>query len=160
LTFSLVPDIFSAMESPSADDRFVDSYVPYLCHRIEVLLPQSFHERLAGRGLTAQTWHTLAMLHDHGECSVGELVELTLNSQPTQTRIVDQLAANGHVAQVADGDRRRRVVRLTTSGRRLTKTLIAQAKKSEQSSLSALSDREQAQLLKLLSKITTSLESA
>jgi DNA-binding MarR family transcriptional regulator len=139
-------------------DRFVDSYVPYLCHRIDTLLPKPFHDSLAARGLNAQTWHTLAMLYSHGDCSVGELVELTLNSQPTQTRIVAVLEADGHAVQVPDGDRRRRVVQLTPVGRQMTKGLVAEAKNLEQQMLEVLSVGEREQLLELLSRVASALE--
>jgi MarR family transcriptional regulator, organic hydroperoxide resistance regulator len=139
-------------------DRFVDSYVPYLCHRIETLLPKPFHDSLAERGLNAQTWHTIAMLYSHGDCSVGELAELTLNSQPTQTRIVAVLEADGHAVQIPDGDRRRRVVRLTPVGQRMTRGLVAEAKTLELQMLDVLSAGERSQLLDLLIRVASALE--
>jgi DNA-binding MarR family transcriptional regulator len=139
-------------------DRFVDSYVPYLCHRIDTLLPKPFHDSLAERGLNAQTWHTLAMLYSHGDCSVGELVELTLNSQPTQTRIVALLEADGHAVQIPDGDRRRRVVRLTPVGLQMTAGLVTEAKTLEQQMLEVLSLDERLQLLDLLSRVAAALD--
>jgi DNA-binding MarR family transcriptional regulator len=74
---------------------------------------------------------------------VGELAKEVLSQQPTVTKLVQRLAANGWVALSNDpGDQRRTLVQITAAGQRKVEPLIAQARAHETQALAGLSATE------------------
>lgn len=119
--------------APGGDDgrpvRFVDGYLLYLLARASGIASAEFHDRLKARGVPVPVWRILAVLKDTAGVTVGELAARCLANQPTITKTVDRMQAQGLVVRITDtGDRRRVFVRLTPAGEMLVDELIDDAK--------------------------------
>ena len=116
----------------NAVTRFVDDYLLYLLARASSAASGGFHARLEERGVPVSTWRVLAVLHGAGEVTLGELSARCLFKQPTMTKIVDRLEAQGLVQRSAGtDDRRQRFVRLSEPGRAKVSSLVADARAHE-----------------------------
>lgn len=125
-----------AAESPN---RFVHRHLPYLLARASHALWRGFEPRVKAAGLNSLEWRVLATLYDSPPLAVGQLAAEVLAKQPTLTKSLDRLQAQGLVERRADaGDARRAHVTLTTAGRRKTAPLIAAADAHQRARLQAL----------------------
>jgi DNA-binding MarR family transcriptional regulator len=71
----------------------------------------------AQEGLSREGWRILLLLSKSGGRSMGEIAEHAAIPNPTATRLVDRLVANGHALRRTDpGDRRRVLVHLAPRG--------------------------------------------
>ncbi len=140
-----------ALSTPPAaagDERFIDDYLLYLLARASHVASAQFHERLVGRGISVPVWRVLAVLAGTDGLTVGELAKGVLFKQPTLTKVVDRMAADGLVERVpGEGDRRRVLVRSTAKGQDLVAGLLVEAKEHERGILASYT-REEALALK------------
>jgi DNA-binding MarR family transcriptional regulator len=71
----------------------------------------------AQEGLSREGWRILLLLSKSGGRSMGEIADHAAIPNPTATRLVDRLVANGHALRRTDpGDRRRVLVHLAPRG--------------------------------------------
>ena len=120
-------------------DRFVHQHLPYLLARASHALWRGFEPRLRAAGLNSLEWRVLATLSDSPPLSVGDLAREVLAQQPTVTKTVDRLAAQGWVQrQVDSSDARRAHVALTAAGAAHVGPLLADAHVHEAERLQAL----------------------
>lgn len=110
---------------------FTDDYLLFLMAQASDAVSASFHAELATRGVAVSTWRILASLEGRAGLTVGELAERCLTKQPTMTRMLDRLTAEGLVTRAQGADRRRVTVRLTPEGARQARALIARARAHE-----------------------------
>ncbi|RMD94611.1 MAG: MarR family transcriptional regulator [Alphaproteobacteria bacterium] len=131
--------------------RFTDDYLLYLLAQASHRASAEFHARLAERGVPVSTWRILATLYPDQPATIGELARACLAKQPTMTRQVARLEAQGLVRRkMAEGDRRRVVVTLTEAGRRMAAGLASEARSHEARLLSGLGAAEAARLKAVL----------
>ena len=118
---------------PKADSaRFVDDYLLYLLARASAMASGEFHAQLRARKIPLPRWRVLAVLNGTDGLTVGELAAACLFKQPTMTKALDRLEAEGYVAREgASGDRRRVLVVATKKGRTLVAKLIRDASAHE-----------------------------
>jgi len=136
-----------ALSAP-AGERFVDDYLLYLLARASHVASAQFHDRLAEQGISVPVWRVLAVLAGTEGLTVGDLAKGVLYKQPTLTKVVDRMVADGLVERVPGaGDRRTVLVRSTPKGCALVDDLLAAAKEHEQAILANYS-REEARTLK------------
>ncbi len=115
---------------------FVDDYLPYLLARASHLVSSGFHAELRRRGVPVGVWRVLATLCDREALTVGELAERVLMKQPTLTKLVDRMVAEGLVERrEVPGDRRKVEVRITAEGRHRVAPLLAAAREHERAIL-------------------------
>ena len=132
-------------------DRFVHRHLPYLLARASHALWRGFEPQLRAAGLTSLEWRVLATLSDSAPLGVGELAIEVLAKQPTLTKSLDRLAAQGWVRRRADAaDARRARVLLTAAGRRKVAPLLEAAAAHERSRLDQLGVAESAPLRRAL----------
>ncbi|CAN5470546.1 MarR family transcriptional regulator [soil metagenome] len=111
---------------------FVDQYLSALLNQAAQLITVDFHAVVKRRGLSLVEWRVLASLYEHDEVSIGQLAQLTLQKQPTLTRLLDRIERMGHIERFSNGgDRRITLVRNTALGRELVAGLIEDAKAHE-----------------------------
>lgn len=133
---------------------FVDGYLSYLLARASHLVSQRFRGQLVRAGLAVPEWRVLAALSDSDGRTIGELARMALAPQPTMTKIVDRMQAEGLVVRApAPDDRRSTLVRITARGRAAVAPLIVRARSHEAEVLRGLSDREAAQLKQTLARL-------
>lgn len=138
----------------AAGPRFVDSYLGYLLGQANHALYKDFDAQVRAAGLTSLEWRVLATLYDSAPLTVSELAAEVLSKQPTVTKLVQRMAAQGWVELLADaGDQRRTLVAATAAGRKLAAPLIRKAKAHEGRILTALAAPEKRALRALLMKL-------
>lgn len=80
--------------------------------------------------------------------SIGELAQVSVTKQPTVTRLLDRMEAQGYVKRIPhETDRRVTMIKITASGQKLTSKLIDQAKAHEAEVLAPLG-KQKAELLR------------
>lgn len=120
------------------NDRFVHQHLPYLLARASHALWRGFEPAVRAAGLNSLEWRVLATLHDSPPIAVGRLALEVLAKQPTVTKSIDRLAAQGWVERLADpADARRTAVTLTAAGREKVAPLLAAAQEHQDSRLRA-----------------------
>jgi DNA-binding MarR family transcriptional regulator len=105
-------------------------------------------------GLTVGGWRTLSLIGHYEPIYPGQIAERTSIEPDKVTRAVDRLVGIGYVARVADdNDRRRVVLKLTRSGRRVYSAIERVRREVEQELLAALSPSERKSFLQSLAKV-------
>ncbi len=141
-----------------ASDGFVDNYLLYLLARASDQASRQFHAYVKSQGLGVAEWRVLASLSD-GPKTVGELAARTLYQQPSLTKVVDRMTADGLVARQRDTRDGRVVwVRATAAGQRIVDDLRPMAEAHEDQVLTRYSAAERAQLKRLLKQLIARTE--
>lgn len=123
----------SPKPTPAAPDAFVDGYLPYLLARASHLVSGEFHRQVEAAGFSVPEWRVLATLADRPDCTIGALADITLTKQPTLTKLIDRMAADGLVTRRNGAlDRRHALVSITARGRSRARALLDQAATHEQ----------------------------
>jgi DNA-binding transcriptional ArsR family regulator len=99
----------SDARSNRSADRFVHRHLPYLLARASHALWRGFEPHLRAAGLNSLEWRVLATLSDSVPLTVGELAAEVLAKQPTLTKSLDRLAAQGWVERRVDAADARRM---------------------------------------------------
>jgi MarR family transcriptional regulator, lower aerobic nicotinate degradation pathway regulator len=119
--------------------RFVHDHLPYLLARASHALWRGFDVELRAAGLNSLEWRVLATLSDSDPIAVGRLALDVLAKQPTVTKTLDRLVAQGFVERRADAaDARRALVAITPAGRRKVTPLLKAARAHGERRLAAL----------------------
>lgn len=140
---------YAAAAVPAA--RFVDDYLAYLLARASHLVSAEFHAQLAALGVAAPTWRVLSTLSDSNGLTVGELAKIVLLKQPTLSKALDRMIADGLVSRTASAADRRQVrVSITSKGRAMVEGLIARAIEHEETVLSSYNAAERQSLKQML----------
>lgn len=138
----------AAAPEPATD--FVGDYLLYLLARASAEASAQFHAVVKSRGLSVLEWRVLGQLSE-GPSTVSMLAERALSQQPTLTKVLDRMTADGLVARLEDAaDRRRVTVRLTDKGHKLAAELVPLAREHETRVLAGYSPREAAALKRAL----------
>ncbi len=123
--------------------RFVDEYLGYLLGQANHALFKDFDDVVREAGLGSLEWRVLAVLESQAPISVGQLTQDVLSLQPTVTKLVQRLAAQGWVVLRDDpADQRRTLVAITPAGQKKVAPLILQARAHETTVLAGLSAAE------------------
>jgi putative acetyltransferase len=105
-----------------------------------------------GLGITHSQCHTLIELERSERLTAGELAQALNLDKSTMSRTVAGLVKRGYVAMRAEpGDRRRRQLALTASGRRKVARIHQQADRNVQAALAALGAEDRAAVVRGLS---------
>ena len=134
---------------------FVDGYLPYLLARASHLVSGEFHRKVESAGLSVPEWRVLATLADRDDCTVGTLADITLTKQPTLTKLLDRMSADGLVERRREGapDRRQALVSITERGRERARPLLIQAAEHEAQVLAAFGASQGDQLKETLRRL-------
>ncbi|MNT69233.1 MarR family protein [compost metagenome] len=96
----------------------------------------------------------LATLADRPDCTIGLLAEITLSKQPTLTKLVDRMAADGLVKRSAGkADRRQALISITPRGRALAQPLLERAADHERAVLDGFGPQQVALLKETLHQL-------
>jgi DNA-binding MarR family transcriptional regulator len=138
-----------------ADDvAFVDTYLPYLLARASHLISGEFHREVEAAGLSVPEWRVLATLHDRPHCTVGTLADIVLTKQPTLTKLIDRMAAEGLVEKRSgESDRRHALVSITALGRKRAAPLLARAQTHQEAVLRAFGAQDARRLRATLQRL-------
>ena len=130
---------------------FPEDYLPYLLARASHVVSSSFHAGLKEYGLSVPEWRALSCLTGTDGMSVGELAALAIMKQPSMTKVLDRLEAEGLVRRKPSGEDRRRVlIHLTARGRARVKPVLAAAWRHQAERLAPFDAAERALILRAL----------
>jgi len=125
---------------------FVDNYLAFLLAKASHTISSGFHAQLKAMGISIATWRVLAVLRD-GPCSVGELADHVLLTQPTMSKTLDRLERSGYLQRSRGTDNRRSVqVALSELGGKVVAGLIPLANEHEARAFAHLSPLQRQQL--------------
>ncbi|MEM6305018.1 MAG: MarR family transcriptional regulator [Pseudomonadota bacterium] len=145
--------VSDAQEADTAS--FVDDYLLYMMAQASHAASSAFHRQIEAMGTSVTTWRIMACLYPDRQMNVGELAAKCLTKQPTLTRRLDRLCAEGVTERVhADRDRRGVLVSLTPEGRETAGQFITMARAHEAEILDAFSDGEIAAFKRVLSALS------
>jgi len=134
--------------------RFVEGYLGYLLGQANHALYKDFEVHVRAAGLTPIEWRVLATLHDGEALPVSTLAREVLSQQPTVTKLVQRMRAQGWLTLQADPtDQRRTLVAATEAGRDKVLPLLEQARQHELLTLQSLSHVEAHVLKTLLTRL-------
>ena len=135
------------MTRKAGDGAFTDNYLLYLLAQASAAASEAFHAELTTQGVPVSTWRILASLYPDARLNVGTLARRCLLKQPTLTRTLDRLAADGIIRRLhAKDDRRAVLVELTGDGQRLAAEKVQLAQQHETRVLAGYSEAEVADL--------------
>lgn len=137
------------MNPPSP--RFIDNYLPYLLAQASHRISAEFHLRVSAAGLSVTEWRVLASLMGSAGETVGSLAYLAITKQPTLSKVVQRMEADGWVERVGvRADRRQTRVCITAAGRRLVERLCDQAMAHQREVLASFDEGHSAALIHML----------
>lgn len=132
----------------------LDDQVGYLL-RLASQRHAAIFQALMQHGLTPTQFSTLIRLAEIGSGSQNQLGRLTAMDAATIKGVVDRLKAKGLVTLSADAtDGRRRMIALSTEGRRILGELEALGHRITEATLEPLAEDEQRTLVRLLRRLT------
>lgn len=130
---------------------FTETYLPYLLARASHSVSSSFHASLKTWGLSVPEWRVLACLVEADGLAVGQLAEMVLMKQPSMTKVLDRMEAEGLVRRRgAREDRRRVLIHITPKGRARVKPALAAARAHQRERLAPFDEAERALILRAL----------
>ena len=131
----------------AGDPRFVDDYLGYLLGQANHALFKDFEAVVRDAGLGSLEWRVLATLSGQAPMPVGQLAREVLSQQPTVTKLVQRLAAQGWLRLRDDpADQRRTLVQITATGQRKIAPLVERSREHE---ARVLADLDQADVRRL-----------
>lgn len=100
--------------------RFVHRYLASVLAQASHRISAEFHVEVKKAGLTVTEWRVLgSLIGGEGE-TVGELAELAVTKQPTLSKVLPRLEAQGYISmKTARLDRRQTLVAITPKGAKL-----------------------------------------
>ena len=120
---------------------FLGTYLPYLLRRADQTLSVPFYAVLTENAVARSEWRVLAVLEELGQLSVLDLAAAALSPQPTVTHALRRLEKQGFVSRIPGTvDKRQRFISITPSGSKLTRMLMAEAKRLETEALDEAGD--------------------
>jgi DNA-binding MarR family transcriptional regulator len=130
--------------------RYLASVLALASHRISA----DFHVEVRKAGLTVTEWRVLGSLIEGEGETVGELAELAVTKQPTLSKVLPRLEAQGYVTMhTARADRRQTLVRITPKGSKLISGLCDRAMEHQHRLLEKLDPDHAERLVDMLRAI-------
>lgn len=135
------PEAVSAIQKTLFTGRFVDEHLSALLGRASAVISAEFHEDVRRHRMPVPQWRVMATLFGSGGMSLSVLSELTLINQPTITRLVQRLEANGFLRKSPDVEDRRMVrLSLTKRGHAKVRELVVLAEARQKLILQGLDE--------------------
>ena len=132
-------------------ERFTPYRLSVLSNTVSRAIARIYAERF---DLTIPEWRVMAQLGRHGRLSASDIVGLTAMDKVRVSRAVARLVASGRVAAVTDeADRRRQLLTLAATGRRIYREIVPLALEREARLLDVLDPEERLALDRLLAKL-------
>lgn len=158
LLMQSLPKTAPAPATPPAETESgygLESQIGHLLRRAHQRHTAFFEKGLGDLDLTTTQFAALVKIGDRGEVSQNLLGRLTAMDPATIQGVIQRLMARGLIDRRPDpNDRRATLLRLSTSGRTLTREAIRRAHHVSKGVLEPLTPDDRAQLTGLLRKLT------
>jgi DNA-binding MarR family transcriptional regulator len=133
---------------------FVNGYLGYLLGQANHALYKNFDADVRGAGLQSLEWRVLATLTDSAAITISQLAHEVLAKQPTVTKAVQRMVAQGWLRLQPDAaDQRCTRVSITPKGQTVVAPLLTLAQAHEAKLLKAMGNTDVAALKSLLAKL-------
>lgn len=140
--------------STATPTRFVHRYLASVLAQASHKISAEFHVEVKKAGLTVTEWRVLGSLVDGDGETVGALAKLAVTKQPTLSKVLPGLEAQGYISlQTARADRRQTVVQITPMGARLISGLCERAMEHQRRVLANLDPDHADRLVDMLNAI-------
>jgi len=143
-------------ETPEAAGSLIlERFVPYrlsvLSNTVSRAIARIYAERF---DLTIPEWRVMAQLGRHGRLTASDIIGLTAMDKVRVSRAVARLVGSQRVEATADAaDRRRQLLALTSTGKRIYREIAPLALEREARLMDALEPKERQTLDRLLAKL-------
>jgi len=138
------------------DSPFVDGYLAYLLAQASQRISAEFHLQVKAAGLSVTEWRVLASLQGSAGETIGSLAILAITKQPTLSKVVQRMEADGLVARTGvRADRRQTRVCITAKGSNLIAGLCEQALQHQKAVLAPFGEEKAAMLIEMLGVLMT-----
>lgn len=126
----------------------------YLLNRIVHRYNQTLQGELKQKGMTTIIMRTVVSLKVNGALTVSELCVHAIAEQPTMSRTLDKMEAEGLIVrEVSDTDQRVRVIRLSAAGEALYDNIWPVMIGVNEDMLEGVSPHDRADLMRILTQI-------
>jgi DNA-binding MarR family transcriptional regulator len=137
-------------------DPWLESLIGYQVRHAQIALFRDFHRSLGDFGLSQQQFAALSMVGSNPGVGQAALADRLRSDRNTTTAIVDRLEARDlMVRRQSSHDRRRRELRLTSSGATLLGQMRERIEANEQRFLAKFTPEDLATLMRCLRTIHT-----
>lgn len=141
---------------PPEQARFVHRYLASVLALASHRISAEFHVEVRKAGLTVTEWRILGSLIEADGETVGDLAELAITKQPTLSKVLPRLEAQGYVTlETSRIDRRQTLVRITPKGTKLIRELCDKALAHQEKVLAKLGPNYADRMVGLLRAIIT-----
>lgn len=153
-SIELAPSSLRA-EQPPIDVLDLQDYVPYFIRAIANKLSQASSRQYGERfGIGLNEWACLALLARESDITAGRISEVGGYDKAVISRSIGALIEKGHVrSEPVPNHNRRRLLRLTKSGRKVYSEIRVLALTREAKLLEGISHEDQQQLLEILRRL-------
>ena len=133
----------------------LEAHLGYWLRRVSNFVSGTFARTLGTREISVAEWVALRLLYGKSEQTLGELATITGMTRGAVSKVLDKLAAGSLITRTENPDDRRvQWLSLTRSGQRMVPELAALADRNDAQFFSCLTKKEQAELRRLLEKLT------
>jgi DNA-binding MarR family transcriptional regulator len=130
---------------------FVDGYLAYLLAQASYRISAEFDAQANAAGLSVTEWRVLGSLMGGEGITVGELAMRAITKQPTLSKVVQRMEAEGLLMRAdVRADRRQTRVSMTAKGRKLAESLCRQAMRHQAMVLEPFGEERSALLIEML----------
>lgn len=149
----------AVQEDVRGGNNWLNDYLPYQLYRLTHRLNQRLQLRLRSQGIKPSRWRVMSVLRSHGTLTIGKIAEHAMMEQPTVSRVITQLEADGLAArQISAEDSRATEVTLTQAGAEKLEAILLTAYRHQQDSLAGLSRAELDALRATLNRIEQNVD--
>ncbi len=139
----------------------IDGHIGYQLRLAQIAAYRAFEGSLGRYGIAPRYLGLLAIIDANPGQAQSRLAEAISLSRSTLVAIIDRLEQDGLVQRGASpGDRRVKVVDLTSKGRRIVQDLVARSKRHEEQLAKGMTKEERASMVRWLRLIRSNLETA
>lgn len=136
----------------------MESMPSFLLNHIVHQYHQILQSRLRSTGISSLQMRIILSLHAHGRLTVGELCNYAIAEQPTMSRALDSMEAQGLATRKqSEADSRLRVVTLTEQGEKLHDRIQPVILGINAGMVDGLSEEASAQLIRQLGVMLVNL---
>lgn len=142
------------MTQDAAKPKALTGLPSYLLTRIAHRYNQTIHAELKAIGLSTISTRIIASLKIFDALTINELCVHALAEQPTMSRALDRLEADGIIRRsVKDEDNRKRVVRLTPEGEALFDRIWPVTQNANEAMFQGIADADREITMRTLLKV-------
>lgn len=157
---AIVAPVSDGLQAPRDDDGgiILERILPYLTNRLAHHMNLRLAQDLRPYGLSISNWRVLAVLAVNEKATVNELSAYAMVVQPTMSRLIDRMVAEGLLdRRYGENDGRVRTISLTPLGWEKYRSVQETVLSHTRTILSGLDENDRTEFFRLLQKMTDNI---